>query len=617
MGSTSRTEPARHGHPACDGAGDRRAAIGGGRAAERGAVLPTVAICLVVIILGAAFAVDTGRTTLAASRSRTIADLAALDAARQLDGRTAAQQIVAITAAARASAARNGSIDGESIEVHLGVAGTSNADGTTDYRRLDLADPTDAGTVPNAVEVIAAKEVDFHFIGGSATPARPAIAVLSGSSSGITGLRVSSQVANLDADRSVLNGLLAALGTGVQLQAVAYDTLANTNVSLLGVLLRLRAGPGALEETLNGTYSLATVVGALVEELGDVPGLEVLNQLVLAPAAQCLNAGTPQQSGGCIRPGDFIDGSLDGLPIDGLGISALEFLRTFLMSGMVGEAVNLALNAQLGNLVVTQVQARITAPPVIAIGGEGITASTSQVELRITPSALPGGLLALPIFAVAGGATATVTSIVCDGGEVPSSVTFDAATLGARAGIGTLPMPAPNQVWDPITAPVGWAHALSIPIKVPLVLTTIDLIVGVDLRLDVKAFADQVAGNVVTPQQVGTPPRPAYSGTPPVQLGFGAAAMRLANPDPNALGAMIELQVPEQGLGSLLGTVLNPVLNLAGGIVNNVVVPLIAPILTDLLVPVLGSLGATVGGADVSVFDATCGQRNARLVLAR
>ena len=45
-----------------------------------------VGICLVIIILGVAFAVDTGRTALTAAESRTIADLAALDAARSLDG---------------------------------------------------------------------------------------------------------------------------------------------------------------------------------------------------------------------------------------------------------------------------------------------------------------------------------------------------------------------------------------------------------------------------------------------------------------------------------------------------------------------------------------------------
>lgn len=572
---------------------------------ERGAVLPMVGICLVLIILGVAFAVDTGRTALTAAESRTVADLAALDSARSLDGRAASAQFSTIQHAAQRSAARNGAAAGDHLAVYLGVADGTRSDGTVEYRRLNLASATDANTVPNAVEVVAGAEVPFYFAEGSAAPRRSAVAIMAGASNGTAKISIETAVANLNTELSVLNGLLSALGTSVKLNGVSYSGLASADVSLLGLLARLDVPTGMIDDVLNTTYSLSEVLGALVAELGSNPALAVLQQIALASTSECLNAGMANQSGSCIRPGDFVNGELDGLPLDGIDVSALEFVRAMLMSGTIGRTLNLALEADLQGVAVTAVQAEITAPPVFAVGGVGATASSAQVTLRVTPSALPASsppLLSLPIFAVAGGGSATITDLVCDGGEVPSSITHNAKTRGARVGIGILTKGTPP---NPITDQVAFSALVDINILVQ---------VGFDARLDLKAAESTVNSIVVRPVLAGSPPKLTYPGVP-TPVGFGAAASTISGASSSTLKAALEVK-PRSNL-DLLEWILNPILNVLDTVVSNVVVPTLDPIVTGLLVPVLGALGATVGSASIAISDGACSARTPQLVLIR
>ena len=59
--------------------------------AERGAVVPIVAICLLFLMTMTAFTVDLGRVMLRNRDAQAVADIVALDLARKVDGRTVDQ----------------------------------------------------------------------------------------------------------------------------------------------------------------------------------------------------------------------------------------------------------------------------------------------------------------------------------------------------------------------------------------------------------------------------------------------------------------------------------------------------------------------------------------------
>jgi uncharacterized membrane protein len=126
----------------------------GSQERDRGAVLPIVALSLVVLMTMTAFSVDLGRQILRRRQAQTVADVVALDLARQLGGRTtSAIQSDPNWDQARINSANRNDFPPSGVTA---VLGRWNEDGST-------FTPTSGSEVPTAVQVSAQDDVDFYF----------------------------------------------------------------------------------------------------------------------------------------------------------------------------------------------------------------------------------------------------------------------------------------------------------------------------------------------------------------------------------------------------------------------------------------------------------------------
>lgn len=230
----------------------------GVRKDERGAVTLVVVVVLAIMMFGAAFVVDLGLQRVARSDMQAVADLVALDLARELDGRTVSELAPVMDAAIDKSLARNADSIGDDAEL--------------DYRlgRMQDGDFEELGSgAPSAVRVVARTEVAFAFAAvtgkESGAAARGAVA----ESSSTTCFRLGSFVAAIRAEDSTvlspLNDLL-----GVKLDLVAYKGLAVADLRL--AQLAATSVFGSPEELLSGRVRYADVVEAMVEALTNEPG---------------------------------------------------------------------------------------------------------------------------------------------------------------------------------------------------------------------------------------------------------------------------------------------------------------------------------------------------------
>ena len=121
---------------------------------DRGAVLPIVALSLVVLMVMTAFSVDIGRQMMQRRRAQGVADVVALDLGRQIDGRTRSQieSDPQWDQTRRDGAARNNFPESQLVA----TLGDWNP-----YTRTFL--PSALTEVPDAVQVSAHDSVDFYF----------------------------------------------------------------------------------------------------------------------------------------------------------------------------------------------------------------------------------------------------------------------------------------------------------------------------------------------------------------------------------------------------------------------------------------------------------------------
>ena len=182
------------------------------RGDERGAVAVLTAFLMVVVLGVGALVVDLGMQRAARGDMQGLADLVALDLARDLDGRTVAQLQPVLTADAALSVQRNRSVLGEGapqLGIEMGQLGPTG-----------IFVPMTTG-VPTAVRVQAATKVAFAFAGITGVKdgavARSAVANKEASAC----YTVGSYAASLDTQ----NSLLLVKGLIVLLAAAALFTV--------------------------------------------------------------------------------------------------------------------------------------------------------------------------------------------------------------------------------------------------------------------------------------------------------------------------------------------------------------------------------------------------------
>lgn len=532
-----------------------RARLGGVRPARRrdenGVIAIAIALitCFTLVPL-AAYAVDIGVQRVARRDVQAVADVVALDLARQLDGRTYSQLQGGLQNLANKSAARNyAGSEAPTVTAQLGKLDDSsysaaNPDG------YFTAISSDAGGVPNAVKVTARTSVDFSIAGGEGGVIRTSIA----RSQSNTCFNVGSFALNLNSAKSTL--LNSLINDSLNLSAISYTGLSNANVSLLGLATELGVGtPSELMDlddlSLNQLF-LASA-HALQANGGDAADVTLLNSLATANLSSLPH----------IKFSDLLElDSASGAAM-GATVNLLDLVSTaaFVANGNNALAIP-TLTAGVPNVAGVSATLKVIQKPEGACGPVGTSVRTSQVNLDVTFTLANLNILVLQaqttltLHLSLAEALATLTAVQCGNPEG-----FDVAVASALSNV---------------------ASQLHIDLKLlGLTLATVD-----------------VAPGTVAPATTNTVhfrnPPDAY-GTP-ISTGSGVALsnVTVTATDVTLLG-VLPLGITKAGIvSSLLSTIVNPIVN-----------PLITNTNSILVGPLADLLGLNLGGADVTPVPPT------------
>lgn len=374
---------------------------------ERGAVAVLTAFVLVIMMGVAAIVVDIGMQRVARRDMQALADVVALDLARDLDGRTVSQLQAVVNADAAASVARNGSSLGEgapALAVQLGAVSSTGA-----FQALTSG-------VPSAVRVQAATKVAFAFASftGDSEGSVSRAAVSTASSNAC--FRLGSFAAALRTGDSALAGVFESMlgstnALGINLKSVGYTGLLDSNIGLSALAAQLGVGsPQALVQ--QGNVSVKQVLSAGAQVLtanGQTSAGAVLGQIaakvsstVVANLGNVLSIGDGQGAGASINALDLVGGT--GLAA-ALAASVSDH-NNFLHTGVAWSAPH----ASNGDIDLALIEA-----PRQACGTPG-SASASTGQLQLTASIgfnLPNKVAGLSVGSLAD-ASSTQTSINVD-----------------------------------------------------------------------------------------------------------------------------------------------------------------------------------------------------------
>lgn len=349
------------------------------RPEERGAIFVSSVLMLAGLLILSAFAIDIGTGRIARRDLQKMADIAALDVGRVLDGKTNANGLAsAATTALNASLARNrsGIIKTSSITPAY-TFGTVNANG-------QWLGTCTGSCVPTAVRVSVGGRVGIRFWPGSdIAPTQKAMAAQQPK---VACLTVGSFLAGLDTNNGGL--LVSVLNKIVGVNATVFSSqglLAIKNVGVPLVDLQTALGIGGASDLLKSEVSLAQLASAAANvlskqsdsasssaalALNNIASAAIQNnftaKIKLDKILQ-LGAGTPESVlSGHVNVFDLISAQM--FAINGTNLLSIP-------------TAGLSLPAGLGELTAS---ATVINPPTIICGQAGTVSPTnSQIELTI------------------------------------------------------------------------------------------------------------------------------------------------------------------------------------------------------------------------------------------
>ncbi len=236
---------------------------------QRGAVALFMVAVLAIMMMSSAFVVDLGLQRVARSDMQAIADLVALDLARELDGRSVDALTPVMEQALAKSLARN--------------ADTIGDDPGLSYEMGQMAPagfvPLTTG-VPSAVRVVAQTEVAFAFGGVTGTDAGAAQRDAEAQSSSSACFKLGSFIASVRASDSTVLAPLNEL-LGVNLTLVGYQGLANADVRLaqLAATTVFGSPEGLLSSSITYRNLVLATIEALQKEGGNSVAIQALSQI--------------------------------------------------------------------------------------------------------------------------------------------------------------------------------------------------------------------------------------------------------------------------------------------------------------------------------------------------
>lgn len=561
---------------------------------DRGAVVPVVGILLTVVLLIAALAVDLGMERVGRSDMQSLADVVALDLARELDGSTAAALSPTMQTKADQSRDRNDdTVGAEAIVVpELGELDSAGA-----FR------PVSGSAVPTAVRVTASTDVAYAFGGitklASGAVTRSAVATADQSAC----FRLGSFVARLDTQESaLLNPILGAmLGSTVNLDAASYNGLAAADVTLADLVEVGGLGVGTVDELL----ALQNVsVGTLFIAMADVLDREGQGSQASILRALSVSAATPT-----IAIADLISASGSDEAALAAELNVLDLVTGAAFLANKDHAVSIPdLGITLPGVGTVGATVHVVEAPRMACGRPGVRAWTAQVQLTVTATIPAQTINVAGVGSVSVRAT-TVTLAVNLGqaqGELvsvngcppeatgitvaaSSSVVGDvdlSASLGIAANVSVDPLGGGNLL-QAILQYLGLTSLLQTPT------------ISIDTNL-VVAAGSTAGGGFAT--EVIVPIPSGY--TTPVGTGSGDLLTGLSVT--TQTGTTFRLRVPRLLTGyddytlttsdSLFWAFVDPIIN---HLTSNILTPLVDAAQTRIVDPLAGLLGLQIGGADV------------------
>lgn len=544
----------------------RPAKTGGFRARQRGAIGLFGVLNLLLALIFTAMAVDAGRLWFERRKVQAVADIAALEAARNLGcGGNPGNAL----AAAQAAADRNGFTG----DLSVAVGGLTTVDGLRQFN---------ADTSNESAHVVATKSVPASLVLGGLfgqTTRMSAEATARGEPAHATFSAGSylARVSATDKDANLLSALLGSLlGSSLSLDVLSYQGLASTEVNLLQ-LVKASASVGTVEELLAADLTVADVIGLTATALSQQGAVDAS----VTAAMQSLLTATVNNLD--VRLGEVLDVSMPGSDAAAkVGINVFDLVTTTILVANKEHAVSLPLSVDLGGLLNVNVSVDIISPPQIAVGPPGRNAATGLWCTQARTAQL--------------GVTASVVANVLGLANIDLGLGVQLAQ--GEAHLETLDL-TPGATQAVIGATPGIA-ALSLtnadgsgPAMIKLLGLTIATI-SLDLPIQPSSPADLVFP-IDSPVAEHLP-----TATQSVSSSIGdSLETALSNPDvihiellPDSLGPLLDLLLGLLGLSlndileDLLGEVLAPLLGFIGGAV---------------LDPLLKLLGIQLGGLDVTI----------------
>ncbi|WP_341240848.1 hypothetical protein [uncultured Nocardioides sp.] len=560
-----------------------------GRRDERGAVAVFLAVTVSLLVIVGAFAVDLGMQRVVRRDMQALADVVALDLARELDGRTTAQLAPQLVASSSSSALAR------SLAGNQTTLGDNRAVvATWGFLNGGAFTPSTSGQVPTAVKVSAGADIGFSFTSGRGAATRTAYAEAATTACH----RLGSFAAALSGGDSVLlsplNGLL-----GLNLSLLSYRNIAAVDVTLA----ELAASPqlGTESELLTAPVSFAALVDGTIHALnaskpdGYAAAVSALGSFAsVAGTVPAVTLGTllsvsPGDSAALQVPFNVLD-LVAGSLLVANGERAVSIPN--LQAGVAG--LGNQFNGSIG------VQQRAS----LACG------SPNSLEARATGSQLAGDLglnfvnlpsLNVNLELVKGNLkTAKGTGVLRLGLGNATSQLVDPPPVYCGAGT----VADPDRFSVDVTSGLA-TYSIDVEVQVTGDLD-LDLLIG-KLGVDVDVVVGLTLTSPVTgdpaPVQLAMPP----NDTVPVETGTSVQALTTVVPSIRSASVTVAgVQVNAERAKLVTDTVIEALTVGNNNFLDKTLRPFAANVDSMLVGPLAELLGLRLGGADVFAVSASC-----------
>lgn len=555
---------------------------------ERGAVVPIVALLLGALVAVTAFTVDIGQQRVARTDMQSISDVVALDVARLLGGQTTASVLSdsAFRTAVMASVNRNANTIGSKpvlkVEVGSYDGVTFTTDGSLTYTAGGAAVGnvviTSAEDVPSATRVTAGTTVGFAFVPGRGAANRTAISVTDSSACYEVG---SYAAAVRSGNSALLNPLLSAINSNLNLTAASYQGLANTAIKLSDLAVAL--GVGTVDQLATATVTYKAFYAAVAQVLA--ANGQTANATLLSTLSTSVSATAQFAVSNVLSLGVGSNAALKATA----NLLDLVSATAFLSNGQ--NLINLPLSANVLGLASATTRVKLIqniSKYCGRVGTQETTATpagTSQIEATVSGT-LGTGNVVIPLIGT-----------VSAGSPTNKPVTLSLQGAPTYASLSSVACQTPTNSTQGVTLDMTnglLTETLTIPLSVSGNVSLAGLLGLVNVSITTDVVVTTTISPTATTMTISVPPQAfdtVYStGTSSLSLGNTVAKTNTVV-TAKLLGLPITLST------AAVDSILDPV-------ISSVVQPIISGLNSALISPLLNLLGVRVGGADV-MLDGT------------